>query len=197
MATNVTADALLKPGMTFCKKCSLEHEKPVGNKCERSKQVAKETEKRDSSRESLPVKKTPKGKVGESQDKMLDLVLNTMTNVTEKLSAIDDRIIGLASCIDATPAKASTRKSRPREQSKRRGVIDAEEALFASPTGAPLIQEGGTSCICDVFVPATERNVVSNPVNPPTLDKLHSNPLIQQLVEERMAALEAKMKLEI
>ena len=97
MATNVAADALPKPGMTFCKKCSFEHEKPVGNKCERSKQVAKETEKRDSSRESLPVKKTPKGKVGESPDKMLDLVLNTMTNVTEKLSAMDDRITGLAS----------------------------------------------------------------------------------------------------
>ena len=138
MATNVATDALPKPGMTFCKKCSLEHEKPVGNKCERSKQAAKEMEKRDSSCESLPVKKTPKGKVGELQDKMLDLVLNTMTNVTEKLSAMDDRITGLASHIDATPAKASTRKSRLREQSKRRGVTEAEEALFASPTGAPL-----------------------------------------------------------
>ena len=49
----------------------------------------------------------------------------------------------------------------------------------------------------DVFVPATERNVVSNPMNPPTLDTLRSNPLIQQLDEERMAVLEAKMKLEI
>ena len=318
MATNVATDALPKPGMTFCKKCSSEHEKPVGNKCERSKQAAKDMEKRDSSRESLPVKKTPKGKVGESQDKMLDLVLNTMTNVTEKLSAMDDRITGLASRIDATPAKAATRKSRPREQSKRRGVTEVEEALFASPTGAPLIQEGGTSYAhvfpdtavavktistparpkkqkhaldlgltplnyqpavttqvtstitaptqgnfatgtCtqtsvttemepqegstqqsvnatlvteevavqdhnqnvvyghvdqfgnlvrvqgpidstesrDIFVPATERHAVNNPVNPPTLDTLRSNPLIQQLVEERMAALEAKMKLEI
>ena len=36
-----------------------------------------------------------------------------------------------------------------------------------------------------------------NPVNQLTLDSLHSNPLIKQLVEERMAALEARMKLEI
>ena len=254
----------------------------------------------------------------ESHEKMLDLVMNTMNNVTEKLTAMDDRITGLASRID-TPAKTVSKKSCSREQSKRRGVTDTEEALFASPTGVSVIQEGGTSYsqvfpdtavalkpvttparpkkqkhtldlgltplnyqptvstqvtstisaptqgsfemgACtqtkvttsemvsqgtvlqqsattnlpteeitvqdhnqnvvfghmdqfgnlvrvqgpaesmesrDVFVPATERNTVMNPVNQPTLDSLHSNPLIQQLVEERMAALEARMKFEI
>ena len=76
---------------------------------------------------------------------MLDLVMNTMNNVTEKLTAMDDRITGLASRIDTTPAKTISRKSRSREQSKRRGVTDTEEALFASSTGVSVIQEGGTS----------------------------------------------------
>ena len=253
----------------------------------------------------------------ESHEKMLDLVMNTKNNVTEKLTALDDRITGLASRIDTTPAKTVSRKSRSREQSKRRGVTDTEEALFASPTGVSVIQEGETSYsqvfpdtavalkpvstparlkkqtldlgltplnyqptvstqvtstisaptqgsfemgTCtqtkvtasemvshrdvmpqsattnlpteeitvqdhnqnvvfghmdqfgnlvrvqgpaesmesrDVFVPATERSVVMNPANQPTLDSLRSNPLIQQLVEERIAALEARMKLEI
>ena len=64
---------------------------------------------------------------------MLDFVMNTMTNVTEKLKAMDERITGLASCIDVTPAKSITRKSHSREQTKRRGIADAEEVLFASP----------------------------------------------------------------
>ena len=50
---------------------------------------------------------------------------------------------------------------------------------------------------CDVFVPVTERSVVSEPTPAPTMNILHSNPLIQQMVEERLAVLEAKMKLEI
>ena len=56
MATNVVPNSLPKPIMAFCRKCACEHEKPVGNKCEWTKQVVKDTEKRDSSRESLPVK---------------------------------------------------------------------------------------------------------------------------------------------
>ena len=46
-------------------------------------------------------------------------------------------------------------------------------------------------------MPATERSTANNPIYPPTTDALGSNPLIQQMVEERMAVLEAKMKLEI
>ena len=48
----------------------------------------------------------------------------------------------------------------------------------------------------DVFVPATERSIVSEPTPAPIMDILRSNPLIQQMVEERLAVLEAKMKLD-
>ena len=49
----------------------------------------------------------------------------------------------------------------------------------------------------DVFVPATECSIVSEPTPAPTMDILRSNTLMQQMVEERLAVLEAKMKLEI
>ena len=45
MATNVVPNSLPKPIMAFCRKCACEHEKPVGNKCEWTKQVVKDTEK--------------------------------------------------------------------------------------------------------------------------------------------------------
>ena len=54
----------------------------------------------------------------DSHDKILDLVRNTMNNVTEKLLAMDERITGLASLIDVTPAKFVARKSRSHEQIK-------------------------------------------------------------------------------
>ena len=37
MATNVANDTLPKPAFSFCKKCNLEHEKPVGAKCDKAK----------------------------------------------------------------------------------------------------------------------------------------------------------------
>ena len=46
-------------------------------------------------------------------------------------------------------------------------------------------------------MPATEHSIVSEPMPAPTMDILRSNPLIQQIVEESLAVLEAKMKLEI
>ena len=46
----------------------------------------------------------------------------------------------------------------------------------------------------DVFVPVTERSTLNEPTPAPTMDILHSNLLIQ-MVEEKMAVLEAKMKL--
>ena len=107
--------------------------------------MVRDVEKRDSSRENSSVKKTPKGKNTECHEKMLDLVMNTMNNVTEKLAAMDERITGLASRIDVTPAKSSTRKSHSREQKKQRGIADTDEALLASPTATAVIQEGGTS----------------------------------------------------
>ena len=49
----------------------------------------------------------------------------------------------------------------------------------------------------DVFVPPTEFSTVNEPTSAPTIDILRSNPLIRQMVEERLAVLEAKMKLDI
>ena len=64
-----------------------------------------------------------------------------MSNVTKKLAAMDEQIAGLASLIEVMPAKSGSR-----EQTKRRGIADREEALFASLTNtAAVIQEGGTS----------------------------------------------------
>ena len=48
-------------------------------------------------------------------DKMLDLVMNTMNNVTEKLAAMDEQITGLASKIELTRAKPTVGKSRSQE----------------------------------------------------------------------------------
>ena len=57
MAMNVATEALPKPALAFCKKCMFEHEKPVGTKCERSKNVNRDIEKRDSSRENTSAKR--------------------------------------------------------------------------------------------------------------------------------------------
>ena len=81
--------------MLACKKCGTEHEKPTGNKCERFK-MEKE-EKKDNTKEQS-VKKTPKSKPstsGSSQDKMMELMLASMSSVTEKLAAMEERITGL------------------------------------------------------------------------------------------------------
>ena len=142
MAANTSTDTLPKPALGFCKKCNSEHEKPIGNKCEKLKNVKEE--KRDLSRET--VKKTPRGKPADSHEKMMDMMLNTMNSVTEKLASMDERISGLTARIDTPAVKPSTRKSRSREQVKRRGTPDKEEALFSSPVAAhAVIQEGGTA----------------------------------------------------
>ena len=49
----------------------------------------------------------------------------------------------------------------------------------------------------ETFVPVTDHPIVSDAGPAPTIDMLRSNPLIQQMVEERMALLKAKMKLEL
>ena len=140
MPTNVDNDTLSKPAISFCKKCNLEHEKPVGAKCEKAK--AARDDKRDSSRDCSAVRKTPKNKSsGDMNDKMMDMVMTTMASVSEKLAAMDECITGLASCIEPTPEK-STRKSHSREQTKRRDLGDHDEALFGSPTNVNVIQEG-------------------------------------------------------
>ena len=141
MATNVGQDSLPQPAISYCKKCNIEHEKPVGAKCEKMAQE----EKRDSSCDNVTVKKTPKSKgTGETNKKMLDMVMATMTSVTEKLSAMNKMITRLALCIEPTPAKAA-RKSCSWEHTKRREVSDHEEALFGSPLNTSVIHDGGTS----------------------------------------------------
>ena len=120
MATNTPTDNLSRPAIGFCKKCNTEHEKPIGNKYDKSKNVKEE--KRDLSRETT--KKTSKGKAADSQEKMMDLMFNTMNSVI----------------------KPSTRKSHSQEQVKRRGVSESEETLFGSPPLThPVIQDGGTA----------------------------------------------------
>ena len=62
MVTHVASEVLPKPIVAYCKKCTVEHEKPVGTKCEWNKNVSKDTEKRDSSHEISSEKKHPKEK---------------------------------------------------------------------------------------------------------------------------------------
>ena len=49
----------------------------------------------------------------------------------------------------------------------------------------------------ETFVPVTERPTTVDMGTTQMMDMLRSNPLIQQMVEERMAILEAKMKIEL
>ena len=107
MATNIPATT----SVSYCKKCSVDHERPVGNKYER-KTVSKE-EKRDSSKDS--VKKTPRSKSSvEPSEKIYEMMMSTMSSFTDKLSAMETRISGLASRLDEPNlAQRSTgRKSR-------------------------------------------------------------------------------------
>ena len=69
MATNMSTDK----NVLMCKKCGLEHERPVGSKCERGKSI--KDEKRDTSKETT-VRKTPRGKGTDmsSQEKILETV---------------------------------------------------------------------------------------------------------------------------
>ena len=97
--------------VSLCKKCGIEHERPVGAKCESNKPTTKD-EKKDP---VIDVKKTPKNKsVNEtsSQDKMLDVVLATMSSFTDKLTSMESRLTGLTSRLDETSSqKSSSRKS--------------------------------------------------------------------------------------
>ena len=66
-----------------------------------------------------------------AQDKILDLVMNTITNVT--LAAMDERLKGRALCIEATPAKATSHISDSREQKKCQGITKGKEKAFLFP----------------------------------------------------------------
>ena len=100
--------------LVHCKKCNKLHDKPVNNKCEHFKKI--KDEKRDVSRESTS-KKTPKSKVTTESaqgDKVLDLVLNTMSSFTDKLTAMEAQISGLTSRMNSEVGATPVRKSRSR-----------------------------------------------------------------------------------
>ena len=148
-----------KPVAT-CKKCGELHEKPLHAKCERLKN---KEEKRDNSHEHS-TKKTPHGKAaGEnSQDKMLELVLQTMSGFTEKLSTMEERISGLTSGVDIagnesnTGSRTDTTKnenttgkwqSRSREKNKRGELFvtsEGETTVFTSPLPVNSTLENST-----------------------------------------------------
>ena len=130
MASTSSQEGLPKPALFFCKKCNGEHVKPVGAKCERPK---RDQEKCDNSRDST--KKTPKVKADNenSQEKTLDLVLNTMATLTQQLGAMDERISGLAQKIELSN-KTSTRKSCSRDQTKQRTISELDDDIAVQPS---------------------------------------------------------------
>ena len=102
----------------------------IKNKCERFK-MDKE-EKKDTIKEQS-VKKTPKSKPstsGSSQDKMMELMLASMSSFTEKLAAMEEHITGLTEkSQENTQESTSNRKSRSREKSKKREHSDERQSI--------------------------------------------------------------------
>ena len=111
-----------------CKKCGEFHEKPINSKCDRAKL---KDEKRDTSHENTG-KKTPRAKPHTeqaNQDKMLELVMQTMTGFSDKLSAMEAKITGLASgSVKTTDNASGARQSRSREKVKRSGLFQTDES---------------------------------------------------------------------
>ena len=114
-----------------CKKCGTEHEKPTGNKCERLKlDKLERDEKRDVSKDAS-AKKTPKGKSvanTSNQDKMMEIMLASMSTFTEKLTAMEERITGLTKVKE--DGESSVRKSRSREKKKRESIDESQQPTF-------------------------------------------------------------------
>ena len=74
-------------------------------------------------------KKSRKSTDISSQDKMLEVVMSTMSNFTEKLNSMEERLTGLTSRLEtpATSQKTVSRKSCLREKVKRIEILDDEE----------------------------------------------------------------------
>ena len=122
------------------------------------------------------------------------------TQVTSTITALTQGNFATGACTQASVTTEMTPQEGSTQQNINASLVTEEVTVQDHNQFGNLVRVQGpidSTESRDVFVPATERNVVSNPVNPPALDTLRSNPLIQQLVEERMAALEAKMKLDI
>ena len=140
MATNMSMDK----NILMCKKCGLEHERPVGSKCERGKSI--KDKKRDTCKETT-VQKTPRGKGTDmsSHEKILETVMSTMTNFTEKLNSMEERLSGLTSRLDtpATAHKSASRKSRSCEKVKRIEISDDDDKTPVT-TGLATVSEDRT-----------------------------------------------------
>ena len=82
-----------------------------------------------------------------SQDKMLDIVLATMSSFTNKITSMESHLSGLASLFDETPSqKSSSKKSHSRDQSKKREPPEEDDTpLFASLGGTILKNDSGDS----------------------------------------------------
>ena len=80
-----------------------------------------------------------------SQEKILETVMSTMTNFTEKLNSMEERLSGLTSHLDtpATSHKTVSRKSRSREKVKRIEISDDNEKTPVT-TGLATVSEDGT-----------------------------------------------------
>ena len=132
MASVSTAEKLL----LHCKKCNELHDKPVNNKCECFKNI--KDEKRDVSRESTS--KMPKSKVTTESaqgDKVLDLVINTMSSFTDKLTAMEAQISGLTSRTNSEAGTTPATKSRSHEKTKRLDTSEtSEERKLGLSSGA-------------------------------------------------------------
>ena len=128
----------------LCKKCGLEHERPVGSKCERGKAI--KDEKRDTSKETT-VRKTPPGKGTDmsSPEKILETVMSTMMTFTDKLNSMEERLSGLTSHLDTpvTVNKSASRKSRSREKVKRIEISDDDDKIPVT-AGLATVSEDGT-----------------------------------------------------
>ena len=162
MATNVTMDKQI----VLCKKCGIDHERLVGSKCEKVK-TSKE-EKRDTSKEA--VRKTPRGKGGDvsSQEKMVELMMSTMTNFTDKLNTMDERISGLTSRLDnpSVSQKPVSRKSRSCEKIKRIKISDDDEKAPCT-SSLTTVAEDGT--IYSTMIPDVAVTLKPTPARPKKL----------------------------
>ena len=141
MASNATEGG--QKALLSCKKCGTDHEKPIGNKCEKLKLDKLERDKkRDLSKETIG-KKTPKSKSTvnlASQDKMMEAMLASMSSFTEKLTAMEERISGLTKVQEVD--ETTVRKSRSREKKKRESTEESHEPKFATPHPVLQPEEG-------------------------------------------------------
>ena len=150
-----------------CKKCGTDHEKPIGNKCEKLKlDKLERDEKRDLSKDTAG-RKMPKSKSTAnptSQDKIMEAMLASMSSFTEKLTAMEERISVLTKV--QGDGENIVRKSRSREKKKRDSTDESHEPTFATPH--PVLQSEEGVSYSHVF---SDTAVMFKPSSTPTKAK--------------------------